>query len=192
MCPKPPVGRTLVRGHTQQETCWPPREIARAGHRRVAEYPVPSVSVVPSQRFLPQVLVQRSSAGAESQAGMWTPLVTCAIGISSSGQRGKRGRKRRRLTFPCKRLTPFATPLPRIARYAMLKCSDESVGFSRPRASKSLSAMPSFCWAYPPRYCSMSEGAKRSKPAASAVCVVNRLPGRVAASATSKAGLSLP
>jgi hypothetical protein len=36
---------------------------------------------------------------------MWTPLVTCPIGTSSSGQRGNRGRKRRRLTFPCRRLT---------------------------------------------------------------------------------------
>jgi hypothetical protein len=84
------------------------------------------VSVVPSQRSFPQASVQRSSAGAESQVGMWTPLVTCPTGTSSSGQRGNRGRKRRRLTFPCKRLTPLTAPLPRIARYAMLKGSDES------------------------------------------------------------------
>ena len=43
------------------------------------------VSVVPSQRSFPQLSVQRSSAGAESQVGVWTPLVTCPIGISSSG-----------------------------------------------------------------------------------------------------------
>ena len=48
----------------------------------------------------------------------------------------KQWKKRRRLTFPCKRLTPFTAPLPRIARYAMLKLSDESAGFWRPRASK--------------------------------------------------------
>src|ERR1017187_7902359 len=47
-------------------------------------------------------------------------------------------------------------------------------------------AMPSFFSAYPPRYCSMSAGAKRSKPAATAVWVVKRLPARVTASAASK------
>ena len=57
----------------------------------------------------------------------------------------KQSRKSRRLTFPCKRLTPFTAPLPRIARYAMLKLSEESFGFWRPSASKSWSAMPSFC-----------------------------------------------
>ena len=54
-------------------------------------------------------------------------------------------RKSCRLTFPCKRLTPLTAPLPRIARYAMLKLSDESFGFWRPSASKSWSVMPSFC-----------------------------------------------
>ena len=47
------------------------------------------VSVVPSQRSFPQASVQRSSAGAESQVGMWTPLVTCPTGTSSCGQCGK-------------------------------------------------------------------------------------------------------
>src|SRR5487761_1161780 len=68
----------------------------------------------------------------------------------------------------------------------MLKLSDESFGFSRPKASKSWSVMPSFFSAYPPRCCSMRAGVKRSKPAATAVCVVKRFPARVAASATSK------
>src|SRR5665213_4231737 len=39
--------------------------------------------------------------------------------------------------------------------------------------------MPSFSSAYLPRYCSMRAGAKRSKPAATAVWVVKRLPTRV-------------
>ena len=34
----------------------------------------------PSQRSLPHACVQRSSAGAESQVGMWTPLVTLSDG----------------------------------------------------------------------------------------------------------------
>jgi XFP N-terminal domain len=71
---------------------------------------------VPSQRSLPQAAVHKSSAGAESQVGIWTPLVTWPTGISSSGQRGNRERKRCWLTFPCKRLTPLTAPLPRIAR----------------------------------------------------------------------------
>ena len=41
------------------------------------------VSVVPSQRSFPQASVQRSSAAAESQLGIWTPLVTCPTGTSS-------------------------------------------------------------------------------------------------------------
>ena len=49
------------------------------------------VSVVPSQRSFPQASVQSSSAAAESQVGIWTPLVTCPTGTSSSGQRGKSG-----------------------------------------------------------------------------------------------------
>ena len=47
---------------------------------------------------------------------MWTPLVTCPTGTSSSGQCGKSGSKRCRLTCPCKRLTPLTAPLPRIAK----------------------------------------------------------------------------
>ena len=39
-----------------------------------------SVSVVPSQRSFPHASVQSSSASAESQLGMWTPLVTCPTG----------------------------------------------------------------------------------------------------------------
>ena len=74
------------------------------------------VSVVPSQRSFPQASVHRSSAGAESQVGMWTPLVTYPTGTSSSGQCGNSGSNRRRLTFPCKWLTPFTAPLPRMAR----------------------------------------------------------------------------
>ena len=49
----------------------------------------------------------------------WTPLVTCPTGISPSGQCGNRGRKMCRLTFPCKRLTPFTAPLPRTASLAL-------------------------------------------------------------------------
>ena len=51
--------------------------------------------------------------------GTWTPLVTWPIGTSSSGQRGKSGWKRRRLTFPCRRLTPFdcAAPAERQVRH---------------------------------------------------------------------------
>ena len=37
-----------------------------------------------------------------------------------------------RLTSPCKRLTPLTAPLPRIARYAILKLSDSLPGFSLP------------------------------------------------------------
>ena len=74
------------------------------------------VFFVPSQRSLPQASVQRSSAGAESQVGMWTPLVTYPTGTSSSGQCGKSGSKMCRLTCPCKRLTPLTAPLPRMAR----------------------------------------------------------------------------
>ena len=51
--------------------------------------------------------------------------------------RKQRKKEVRRLTLPCKRLTPLTAPLPRIARYAMLKLSDESPGFWRPRASNS-------------------------------------------------------
>ena len=43
---------------------------------------------------------------------MWTPFVTCPTGTSSSGQRGKSGAKRRRLTFPCRRLTPLTAAAP--------------------------------------------------------------------------------
>ena len=143
------------------------------------------VFVVPIQRSFPQDSVQRSSAAAESQVGMWTPFVTYPIGTSSAGHFGKRVSKRCLLTFPCKRLTPFTAPLPRIARYAMLKFSDESFEFCRPSASKSLIVMPSFSLAYQPRYCSMRAGMKRSKPAATAVCVVKRFPARVTVSATS-------
>ena len=141
---------------------------------------------VPSQRFFPHASVHNSSAAAESQLGMWTPLVTCPMGTSASGQPGKSGSNRRRLTFPCSRLTPLALPHPRIARYAMLNGSDGSEGLRRPRASSSCGARPSWAWAYPPRYCSTSDGANRSNPAATAVWVVNRLPARVTASATSK------
>jgi len=101
---------TTVRGATPPETCWRPCEIARAGRRRLGECSVQGLRR-PQPGAFPHVPVQRSSASAESHVGMWTPLVTCPIGISSSGQRGKRGRKRRRLTFPCRRLTPFAAPL---------------------------------------------------------------------------------
>ena len=65
--------------------------IARALRRRHREYPAPDASAVPSQRSFPQASVQRLSAGAESQVGMCTPLVTYPTGTSSSGQCGKRG-----------------------------------------------------------------------------------------------------
>ena len=55
------------------------------------------------------------------------------------------GSKRCRSTFSCSRLTPFIAPLPRIARYAMLKILRRVVGFCRPSANKSSSVMLSFC-----------------------------------------------
>ena len=58
------------------------------------------VSVVPSQRSFPQASVQRSSAAAESQVGMWTPLVTCPTGTSSAGQRGKERLKKMPADLP--------------------------------------------------------------------------------------------
>ncbi len=75
----------------------------------------------PSQRSLPQTLVQSASDSGESQEGTWTPLVTCPTGTSLWGQRGKSGWKRRRLTSPCSRLTPLTAPLALMARKAMLK-----------------------------------------------------------------------
>src|SRR5580658_795365 len=68
-------------------------------------------SVVPNQRDFPQDSVHNSSACLESQLGIWTPLVTCPIGTSSSDQRGNKGAKRCRLTFPWRRLTPLMAPL---------------------------------------------------------------------------------
>ena len=56
------------------------------------------VSIVPSQRSFPQDSIQSASAASESQLGMWTPLVTCPTGTSSSGQCGKSGAKMCRLT----------------------------------------------------------------------------------------------
>ena len=47
----------------------------------------------PASAPLPQASVHRSSAAAESQVGIWTPLVTCPTGTSSSGQCGKSGCK---------------------------------------------------------------------------------------------------
>ena len=88
-----PVAGTIVRERIQRATCWRQCEIARAWHRRLGECPAPEFSVVPSQRSLPQASVHRSSAGAESQVGMWTPLVTWPTGTSSSGQRGNSGSK---------------------------------------------------------------------------------------------------
>ena len=49
------------------------------------------VSVVPSQRSFPQVSVQRSSAAAESQLGIWTPLVAWPTGTSLLRPVGKEG-----------------------------------------------------------------------------------------------------
>ena len=83
-------------------------------------------SRVLSQLPLPQYSVQSASAAAESHDGICTPLVTWPMGISCCGQRENRGLKIRRLTSPCKRLTPFALPQPRRARFAMLKESRSS------------------------------------------------------------------
>ena len=101
-------------------------------------------SVVPDQRSWPQASVQRLSAAAESQVGIWTPLVTCPTGTSSAGQRGKSGSKSFRLTVLCRRLTPFTAALPRIARYAMLNGSDELFAFWRPSARRSWTVIPKF------------------------------------------------
>ncbi len=68
----------------------------------------------------------------------------------------------------------------------MLKVSDQSWALARPNASSCSVLMPRLPFAYSPRYCSMSSGANRSKPAATAVWVVKRLPARVAASAAAK------
>ena len=68
----------------------------------------------------------------------------------------------------------------------MLKGSDSSLGLHRPNANNCCFVMPSFCSAYSPRYCSISEDGKQSKPAATAVCVVKRIPGLTVVRAVSK------
>ena len=100
--PRQPVAWTTVRECTPQETCWRAIRNCQSLASETRRMSCSRVSVVPSQRCFPQLSVQRSSAGAESQVGMWTPLVTCPTGTSSSGHRGNRGRKRLRLTLPCK------------------------------------------------------------------------------------------
>ena len=76
----------------------------------------------PCHLSFPQAFVQSVSDSGESQEGTCTPLVTCPTGTSARGQRGKRGWNSRRLTSPCRRLTPLTAPLARMARKAMLNC----------------------------------------------------------------------
>src|SRR5213593_1023718 len=94
------------------------------------------------QRSAPHVFVHSASAAGDSHDGVCTPLVTWATGTSTLGQRGKSDWKMRRLTWPCRRLTPLIAPLPLMARYAMLNGSFGSSGFSRPSASRSRSPRP--------------------------------------------------
>ncbi len=146
-----------------------------------------TVSRSPRQRSGPQAAVHSASAARESQEGVWTPLVTYPTGTSTSGHRGNSAWKIRRLTWPCRRLTPLTAALPRTARYAMLNGSSGSSGSRRPRASsrrRSTAAGPSASHAC--RNASTSAGLKRSKPAGTGVWVVKTLPARVTASATSK------
>ncbi len=64
-------------------------------------YLSPSFPSVPSHLSFPQAFVQSSSpAAAESQVGMWTPLVTYPTGTSSSGQRGKKRFEKPTADFP--------------------------------------------------------------------------------------------
>ena len=133
--------------------------VENSGMRRM---PFSNVSVSPNQRSFPRVCVHRSSASTESQPGMWTPFVTYPTGTSASGQRGKSEVKRCRLTFPCSRLTPFADPLPRIARYAILNGSASSCGFTRPKASKSRIEICSPSCAYGETYWRISSGSGTS------------------------------
>lgn len=86
--------------------------------------------------------IQSSSACGESQLGTCTPFVTWLTGTLASGQRGKSGRKIRRLTVPCSRLTPKLSIDPRIARKAILNGSFSSAGWTRPNASSSDRSMP--------------------------------------------------
>ena len=73
-------------------------------------------SSVPSQRSFPQASVQSSSAAAESQVGMWTPLVTCPTGTSSSGQRGNSGCKEVPAHLPVQAAYAIDRSAPRMAR----------------------------------------------------------------------------
>src|SRR4029077_20503782 len=76
-------------------------------------------SISPRHRLSPQAAPQSVPASGDSQVGRCTPLVTYPTGTSLSGQRGNNTCKILRLTWPCRRLTPFTPPLPRVARYAM-------------------------------------------------------------------------
>ena len=76
-------------------------------------------------------------------------------------------------------------PLPRIARYAILKRLRRVVGIPAAQRQQIRERNSSFCSAYRSRYCSISPAKTGRNPAATAVCVVKRLPARVTASATS-------
>ena len=138
-----PVAGTSVRGRIRRATCWRQCEIARARRRRRGECPAPerlrrAQPAVLSAGFCPE-LIGRRRVPASACERRWS-RVRPALRPPASAETA--AAKRCRLTSPCKRLTPFTAPLPRIARYAMLKSSAESSGFWRPSASKSCSVMP--------------------------------------------------
>src|ERR1019366_6214334 len=80
-------------------------------------------------------LLPQELKGFYSAEAMVSAVEALAPVHFGSGQRGKTSWKICRLTSPWSWLTPLTAPLPRTARYAMLKPSESSLASTLPSAS---------------------------------------------------------